>query len=129
VFTVTINGTSDRPVTVDFTTVDGTATSSGLTPDFLAQIGTLTFTADDTAPENHFDSDQRDIYKEANENFQVKLSNATNATIARDTGTGTDSAGRGHKGHLNDQRRQGHRRRLKGRRLRRLPSSCPLPRT
>jgi hypothetical protein len=88
-FTVTIDGTSDRAITVDFATLDGTAVSTGITPDFSALTGKLTFAAGHTESQLIRVPINGDIFKESNETFQVKLSNATNATIARDTGTGT----------------------------------------
>jgi hypothetical protein len=88
IFTVSIDGTSSRLITFDFATVDGTAKAGGLTPDYVMQSGTLTFDGT-TTTQTITVKVRNDLYKESNETLQVKLSNADNATIARDTGTGT----------------------------------------
>jgi hypothetical protein len=89
-FTVSIDGMSDRDITVDFATLDGTAIAGGVLPDYVAQMGKLTFAAGSTDSKTIEIEVNGDQYKESNETFQVKLSNATNdATITRDTGTGT----------------------------------------
>lgn len=87
-FTVTINGTSDRPITVDFSSLNGTATSEGATADYKSVTGKLTWQPGDTMSQEIMVEVLGDVYKEADETLQVKLSNASNATIARDTGTG-----------------------------------------
>lgn len=90
-FTVTIDGTSDRPITVDFATLNGTAIAGSAVTgaDYMARLGTLTFAPGDTHSQEIQITVFGDEFKEVDETFQVKLSNATNATIARDTGTGT----------------------------------------
>jgi hypothetical protein len=88
-FTVTLDGTSDRAITVDFATLDGTAVSGGVASDYVAKLGKLTFEPGGASTQPIDIQVNGDDFKEANETFQVKLSNATNATIVRDTGTGT----------------------------------------
>src|SRR5438034_986596 len=94
-FTVTKTGATTQSVTVGFTTVDGTATVNSIcaaaatgTPDYISQTGTLTF-----APSDPSRSEERRVGKERtfelSEAFTDKLSGATNATITKDTGTGT----------------------------------------
>ena len=84
-FTVALSPPSTETVTVDWATSDGTATS-GI--DFTAGTGTLTFTAGDT--EQTFTvATIEDVTDQSNETFTVTLSNATNATIAGATATGT----------------------------------------
>ncbi|MFQ5507807.1 MAG: Calx-beta domain-containing protein, partial [Leptospirillia bacterium] len=85
-FTVTMSAVSTGAVTVDYTTVDGTATTAA--GDYTAASGTLTFApgettkvidvtvADDTLDENA-------------ESFTVVLSNVAGATLLGNTGLGT----------------------------------------
>jgi hypothetical protein len=89
IFTVTLDGKSDRTITVDFSTLDGTAVSGGAVPDYIALNGTLTFDPNGPTSQTIEIEVYGDEYKEADETFQVKLSDPVNATIARDTGTGT----------------------------------------
>ncbi len=84
-FTATLSAASTETVTVDWATSGGTATSG---VDFTADLGTLTFTAGVT--EQTFTvSTTEDMTEEEDETFTVTLSNATNATIAGATATGT----------------------------------------
>lgn len=84
-FTVTLSTPSAFTVTVDFTTVSGTATSG---VDFTPTSGTLTFlpgVVSQPIPVAIID----DAVFENNETFTVVLSNPANAAIADDTGLGT----------------------------------------
>ena len=90
VFTVTLNSAVDVPVSVDFATADGTATTAD--SDYAAASGTLNFagTAGETKTITvHVNGDQN---VEPNETFTVNLANVQaagrNVTLARATGTG-----------------------------------------
>ncbi|MBK8396631.1 MAG: hypothetical protein IPL26_15530 [Leptospiraceae bacterium] len=86
-YTVTLSAVSGNTVTVDYATVDGTATIAD--NDYVA-IGatTLTFTAGQTS--KTFDvTINGDAKDETNETVVVTLSSPTNATILSGTGTGT----------------------------------------
>jgi predicted outer membrane repeat protein len=84
-FVVTLDAPSASTVSVDFATADGTATAGS---DYVATSGTLTFTPGQTT--RTIDVQViGDTTPEGNETFSVNLSNATNATIAVATGTGT----------------------------------------
>jgi hypothetical protein len=86
-FNVTLSQAAVSPVTVSYATHDGTATG-GPADDYLPANGTLTFGPGETSKtiavtilgEQKF---------EPNETFTVTLSNASNATLARATATGT----------------------------------------
>lgn len=85
VFTVTLSTSSNLPITVDYSAIDGTALGAS---DFTLPGGTLTFAPGETTktilvPING------DTTDEADEQFSVKLANPTNATIAQSTGTAT----------------------------------------
>jgi ribosomal protein L35AE/L33A len=84
-FTVTLSAASGKTITIDYATVDGTATAPA---DYVAGSGTLTFTPGQTTktvtvPVNG------DLLDEANETFIVTLSNPSNVTIADGQGVGT----------------------------------------
>ncbi len=96
VFNVTLAGGTQEEVKVDFSTLDGTAKSTGALVDYENTSGTLTF-----APSAEGATMQvsvpiiGDTWKEANESFSVKLANArigantSGVTLADDTGAGT----------------------------------------
>src|SRR5204863_7612418 len=86
VFTVTKTGSTELSASVHFETVDGTATAAD--NDYQANSGTLTFAANETTKQVTV-SVKGDTTFEANENFTVHLSNASNATISTADGTGT----------------------------------------
>ncbi|HEX8311981.1 MAG TPA: Calx-beta domain-containing protein, partial [Chthoniobacteraceae bacterium] len=89
VFTVKLSAASGREVTVNYSTADKTATSSGPNADFMAATGqTLTFAPGETEKTISVPIFGDGIF-EANETFEVKLSGAVNATITDDTGVGT----------------------------------------
>jgi Calx-beta domain len=85
-FTVTLDQAQSAPVTVDFSTADGTATAPS---DYAANNGTVTFAPGETAKTVTVQVNG-DTTIEPNETFNVGLTNATgNATIADATGVGT----------------------------------------
>ncbi|MBX7147565.1 hypothetical protein K1X76_00645 [bacterium] len=83
VVTVTLATTSDRQVTVDYATSNGTASSAS---DYVSASGTLTFDAGETSKTFNVTVND-DSTDEANETITVTLSNATNTTISDATGT------------------------------------------
>src|SRR5439155_22787 len=94
-FTVTKTGATAQSVTVGFTTNDGTATGNSScatadtgTPDYISQTGTLTFAPSDPSKTITVQV-CADTTFELSEAFTVKLSGPTDATITKDTGTGT----------------------------------------
>jgi len=76
--TVVLSNQSLVPVTVDYTTVDGSATAGA---DYVASSGTVTFVPGDTSEPITIPI-LGDTLAEANEHFTVVLSNPANATIA-----------------------------------------------
>ena len=84
-FTVSLSAASGQTVTVNYATADGTATAGS---DYVARSGTLTFAPGVTA-QGVAVTVNGDTAVEPNETFSVGLSGASNATIARATGTGT----------------------------------------
>ena len=84
-FEVTLDQAADGPVTVAYSTANGTATAGS---DYTATSGTLTFAAGETSKTVHVDIGG-DTASEANETFTVTLSNASGATIADATAVGT----------------------------------------
>jgi hypothetical protein len=76
--TVVLSNQSLVPVTVDYTTVDGTATAGA---DYVASSGTVSFVPGDTSEPISIPI-LGDTLAEANEHFTVVLSNPSNATIA-----------------------------------------------
>ncbi len=85
VFTVTLSQASTSAVTVRYVTADGTATAGS---DYDAASGTLTFAAGATTATVTV-AVRGDTLVEGAEGFRVLLSNATGATIASGTATGT----------------------------------------
>ena len=84
-FTVTLSAVSSLPVSVAFSTSNGTATSGA---DYTAATGTLNFAAGVTTQTITVPI-LEDTLNEVNETFNVSLANPTNATIARGSGLGT----------------------------------------
>jgi VCBS repeat-containing protein len=84
VFTVTLSAASSSSVTVSYATLSGTAS----TKDYQTTSGTLTFAPGETTKTISV-LVIGDGFKEANETFVVRLSNAVNATIARSDALGT----------------------------------------
>lgn len=77
-FTVTLSATSPQPVTVDFTTVDGTAIAK---EDFVPTSGSLTFAPSATGASVVVPI-IGDLLDEPNEHFSVVLSNPADARVA-----------------------------------------------
>ncbi len=84
VFTVRLSEASTREITVNYTTIEGTATDP---ENFTAQSGTLTFEPGTTEQTIRV-SVQGGIF-DGNKTFSVELSDATNVDIADDTGVAT----------------------------------------
>lgn len=86
-FTVALSAASDRTITVDYATADGTAIA---TSDYSSAKGSLTFNPGQTRQT----IDVRvvgDTLFEADETFFLKLFNSSNATLASDRGQATIS--------------------------------------
>src|SRR5205814_2135804 len=79
VFTVTLTGPTEVPVTVDFTTADGSATVAD--DDYRATAGTLTF-APGVTTQTISVPIVGDATYEHDETFSVRLSSPQNASIA-----------------------------------------------
>ena len=84
-FTVSLSNPSSQTVTVNYATVEGTATAGS---DYSATSGTLTFDPSETSKPVSV-SVNGDTTFEPNETFNLNLSSATNATIADNQGVGT----------------------------------------
>ena len=89
--TVTLSAASEKTITVDYATADGTATAAN---DYISATGTLSFVPNETSKTVDFTIVQ-DSLDEVDETFNIGLSNPTNATIADATGivTITDDEG------------------------------------
>ncbi|MEO3434820.1 Calx-beta domain-containing protein [Inquilinus sp. CAU 1745] len=86
-FTVTLDHASSETVTVDYSTLGGTATE-GL--DYAAgETGTVTFGPGETEKTVTITVNADDIANEASEGFTVNLSNPSNATVDDGVGDGT----------------------------------------
>src|SRR5262249_11139656 len=77
-FTVTLSAAYDQPMTVNFATLDGTATVAD--SDYVATSGTLTFAAGETSKSITV-LVKGDKKKAANETFWVQLSGASSAAL------------------------------------------------
>ncbi len=86
VFTVALTGTVEEPVTVVYSTVDGTATAPA---DYIAASGTLTFTLGGPTEMSVTVQVVGDVVTEDNEAFFVVLSNPSNAELGQSQGVGT----------------------------------------
>ncbi|MDB6149558.1 MAG: conserved repeat domain protein, partial [Chthoniobacter sp.] len=100
VFTVSLSAVSGKTVTVDFTTKDGTAESTGAFIDFEAVKGSLQFLPGETVKtlvvpiigdlvQEQIATGTGDATVISDEQFTVELSNAANATIVDGVGAGT----------------------------------------
>jgi hypothetical protein len=87
-FIVSLANAVDRTVTINYTTVDGTARLNGPFADYLFTSGTLTFDANTSTAviEVPIISDN---YKEAAETFSVRLSGGTDTQFAKAEGVAT----------------------------------------
>ncbi|NJK94960.1 MAG: tandem-95 repeat protein, partial [Bacteroidales bacterium] len=86
-FTVSLSRPSYQDITVNYATADGSATAADA--DFTAIASTsLTFLAGETSKTITVNT-TTDTKFELDEDFQIKLSGAVNATITDDTGIGT----------------------------------------
>jgi hypothetical protein len=84
VFHVTLNHASASPITVHYSTVDGTAKAGS---DYVAATGTVTF-APGQLNKTISILIKGDKVKEKNESFIVTLYSPSNATISDPNGTG-----------------------------------------
>lgn len=84
-FTVRLSAPQPGPVTVNFATADGSATTAG--GDYQARLGTATFAAGQTS-KNVFVTVNGDYAVEAQETFTLTISGSSGPTITRATGTG-----------------------------------------
>ena len=85
-FNVTLSNPSDQTVTVEYATNDGTATTTD--GDYAAASGTVTFNPGQTAKTVDVTVNGDDT-TEPDESLTLDLSNASNANILDDSGTGT----------------------------------------
>ncbi len=89
VFSVKLSNSNDQPITVKYTTVDGTAIAGS---DYTATSGTLTFAP--TVTQTFITVDiKNDLLFEAEEQFFVQLSNPTNADLSTAAQQATGSIG------------------------------------
>ncbi len=84
-FEATLSGPNAETITVDFTTSDGTAVAGS---DYRAASGTVTFAPGETTKTITVVVNA-DATTERDEDFQLRLTNATNAFIGRGHATGT----------------------------------------
>ncbi len=84
-FTVSLSVFSEQDVSVDFTSIDGTALAKW---DYIPVIGTLTIPAGDTSG-NIIVSIMDDVISEDDETFTISLSAPVNALISIGQGLGT----------------------------------------
>ena len=84
-FKVNLSKATDQAVTVDYATSDGTA---GAGSDYVAKSGTITIAAQNTEGAIEI-TIVGDTLKEADESFNITLSNPKNATIATGSATAT----------------------------------------
>jgi len=85
-FTVSLSAVSDKTISVNFATANGTATTAN--NDYAARSGTLTFAPGETTKTIYVQVNG-DKKKEANETFFVNLSAAVDAILADGQGLGT----------------------------------------
>ena len=88
-FTITKTGTTAFSSSVDYATADGTAVSTGGSPDFTAITTTNVVFAPGDTTQQFSVSVNGDTSVETNEAFTVNLTNASGATISDASGTGT----------------------------------------
>jgi hypothetical protein len=85
VFTINLSARSTRTINVNYATANGTATANS---DYISKSGTLSFAPGETRKTVAV-SVKGDTTAEPTETFLLRLSNATNATIADNQGVGT----------------------------------------
>ncbi|MCI0698403.1 DNRLRE domain-containing protein, partial [candidate division KSB1 bacterium] len=85
VFAVTLSAASSQTVTVNYATANGSATAGS---DYVTVSGQVTFQPGETS-QSVTVVVNGDVLDEPNETFVVNLSNAVNATIGDNQGTGT----------------------------------------
>ncbi|WP_205666092.1 Calx-beta domain-containing protein [Aquabacter cavernae] len=85
VFTVTLSAASAVPVTVSYTTLNGTATAG---QDYASSVGTLTFAPGETVKTVQVPV-VGDTVVELNESFTLNLSSPVNATVTDGSAVGT----------------------------------------
>ena len=88
-FTVTLTPAPTQPVTVEYTTADGSARAPS---DYEATSGTLSFAAGETSATVAV-AVQADTESESTEQYTLELSGATNATILDGSGRGRITGG------------------------------------
>lgn len=84
-FTVKLSSASSYPITVQYSTIDNTATTPG---DYTAASGTLSFAPGQTSMTITVQI-EGDTQQEDNETFEVNLADPTNATIVDGLAVGT----------------------------------------
>lgn len=89
VFTITRSPSSTAAATVVVSTLDGTAISTGSSPDFLAKTETISFAAGETTKTFSVTILGDKVFEADSETFKVVLSNATGAVVVDGEGTGT----------------------------------------
>ncbi|MBD2541657.1 esterase-like activity of phytase family protein, partial [Coleofasciculus sp. FACHB-SPT36] len=85
-FTVSLSNPSDQPITVNYSTNDGTATTTD--GDYTDNDGILTFNPGDPLTKTITVNATGDNKFEKDETFSVKLNSATNANLGNTTATG-----------------------------------------
>ncbi|MGI8978373.1 MAG: Calx-beta domain-containing protein [Pirellulaceae bacterium] len=86
-FTVTLSAAYDQPVTMSYSTVNGTATTGD--GDYIAKTGTLTFAPGETTKTITIEV-KGDSKREADETFYLDLfGNSVNSLFTKNRGTGT----------------------------------------
>ncbi len=86
VFTVSLSGPSGQPITVNYTTIDGTAIAG---VDYTTTSGTLTFAPGQTSELVSVPILKDNVFGPPTRTFQLLLSNPSNASLAASAGTAT----------------------------------------
>ena len=87
IFIVSLSAPSFQTISVNYTTVDGTATVAD--QDYTLTTGTLVFSPNTATTQQIRVPVRGDTKDEPDETFTVKLSNPSNSTISNNTGIGT----------------------------------------
>jgi chitinase len=88
-FTVSRSPGTGVGATVRVSTLDGTAISNGLVPDFISKSEVITFAANETSKTFSVVVNSDRVFEVGSESFFVKLSDPTGAAILDGEGTGT----------------------------------------